>query len=98
YPKTSYAAKHVVGVDTSKLFIARTGVRGANDLVWVGRAANYAAKLTELDPSYASKITDSVYDGMLEEAKLSNKGEPMWKKFSWTPMNNMTIYRSTWTW
>jgi len=31
---------HVVGIDTSDLFVARTGVRGANDLVWVGRAAN----------------------------------------------------------
>jgi Adenylate cyclase, family 3 (some proteins contain HAMP domain) len=98
YPKTSYAVKHVVGVDTSALFVARTGVRGANDLVWVGRAANYAAKLTELDPSYASNITDSVYNAMLDEAKLSHKGEPMWTKFSWMQMNKMTIYRSTWTW
>ncbi len=52
YPKTSYAVKHVVGVDTSKLLVARTGVRGANDLVWVGRAANYAAKLNDLNYCY----------------------------------------------
>jgi len=31
---------HVVGVDTSELFVARTGVRGSNDLVWVGRVAH----------------------------------------------------------
>ena len=45
YPNSGYAIKHVVGIDTSSLFVARTGIRGANDLVWVGRAANYAAKL-----------------------------------------------------
>ena len=33
-----------LGIDTSKLFVARTGIRKSNDLVWVGRAANYAAK------------------------------------------------------
>lgn len=36
YPNETYALKHVVGIDSSKLFVARTGVRGANDLVWVG--------------------------------------------------------------
>ena len=45
YPKTDYLVKQVVGIDTSNLFVARTGIRGSNDLVWVGRAANYAAKI-----------------------------------------------------
>jgi class 3 adenylate cyclase len=49
YPKSNYSLKHVAGVDTSPIRVARTGVRGGNDLVWVGRAANYAAKLTELE-------------------------------------------------
>jgi class 3 adenylate cyclase len=48
YTKSAFTLKHVVGVDTSQLFVAKTGVRGANDLVWVGRAANYAAKLSSL--------------------------------------------------
>ena len=47
YPNDRYAVSHVVGIDTSKLFVARIGVRGDNDLVWVGRAANYAAKLSD---------------------------------------------------
>jgi class 3 adenylate cyclase len=98
YPNPNYAIRHVVGVDTSSLLVARTGARGANDLVWVGRAANYAAKLTELDPSYASNITGSVYKIMLDEAKLSDDGRPMWKQFRWTSMNDLTIYRSTWSW
>ena len=48
YPSIAFTPRHVVGVDTSPLFIARTGVRGANDLVWVGRAANHAAKMAAL--------------------------------------------------
>src|SRR5260370_31674604 len=45
YPNTTYQLKYVIGVDTSELFVARIGVRNDNDLVWVGRAANYAVKL-----------------------------------------------------
>src|SRR6266567_1302175 len=48
YPSTNFILKHVIGVDTSQLRTARIGVRGDNDLVWIGRAANYAAKLTTL--------------------------------------------------
>lgn len=43
---TDFKLAHVVGIDTSQLRAARIGVRGDNDLVWIGRAANYAAKLT----------------------------------------------------
>lgn len=32
YPNSHYSVRQVVGIDTSKLFVARTGIRGANDL------------------------------------------------------------------
>jgi class 3 adenylate cyclase len=97
YPSTSYEVKQTVGIDTSKLLVARTGVRGANDLVWVGRAANYAAKLTTLGPEYPTWITSAVYDAMLEATKISN-GRGMWEQMLWNTMNKMTIYRSNWWW
>lgn len=96
YTDTTFDLKHIVGVDTSELLVARTGVRGANDLVWVGPAANYAAKLTELS-GFASWITHRVYDAMKDEAKLSN-GREMWEKRTWTAMNGLAIYGSGWTW
>lgn len=37
YPDIAFKLQQVVGVDRSELFVARTGVRGANDLV--GRAS-----------------------------------------------------------
>lgn len=94
----NYTVKQVVGIDTSPLFVARTGIRGSNDLVWVGRSANYAAKLTTLSSDYASRITESVYNKIHKSAKYSNDGEAMWEKVTWTNMGDMTVYRSTWWW
>ena len=98
YPKNTYAIKHVIGIDTSKLFVARTGVRGANDLVWVGRAANYAAKLAALPEDYATYITDDVYDHMLSEVTTSSDGRDMWDETEWDTFDGSTIYRSNWRW
>lgn len=97
YPKTSYEVRQAVGVDTSSLFIARTGIRGSNDLVWVGRAANYAAKLCSLrEDSYASWITEDVYNNLHESAKITN-GKHMWEKRHWTA-RSIDVYRSSWHW
>lgn len=96
YPGTKFVVRQLVGIDTSELWVARTGVRGANDLVWVGRAANYAAKLTTLDATYPTWITKAVYSVMNETVKVSSDGRQMWEARSWKPMNNITIYRSNW--
>src|SRR5487761_1003981 len=45
YKDTDFIVKHVIGIDTSRMRTARIGVKGDNDLVWIGRAANYAARL-----------------------------------------------------
>jgi class 3 adenylate cyclase len=96
YKEKDYTLSHVTGIDTSKLFVAKTGVRGANDLVWVGRAANYAAKLSSL-PSTYTYITKDVYNKLSDETKVS-KGTNMWEKQLWTAMDNAEIYRSHWGW
>lgn len=92
---TEFEVIQTVGVDTSKLFVARTGVRGANDLVWVGRAANYAAKLTELDSGYSSWITASVHGALHAGVKTVN-GKDVWEARRWTSMRNHPIYCSSW--
>jgi class 3 adenylate cyclase len=98
YPNDTYELRHVVGIDTSKLFVARTGIRGSNDLVWVGRAANYAAKLSSLPHGYATNITADVYSKMSDEVKASSDGRSMWDEATWTEFGNRQIYRSTWWW
>lgn len=97
YSSKEYQVRHTIGIDTSKLFIARTGIRGSNDLVWVGRAANYAAKLSALDAEYPTWITGTVYDSMHASVKETN-GKSMWEQRSWTAMDNMRIFRSNWNW
>lgn len=96
YGAGKYALRQVVGVDTSEIHVAKSGVRGANDLVWVGRAANHAAKLCALPADYASRITSDVYDSMHSNVKFSN-GTAMWEKVTWNTTGR-TIYRSTWWW
>ena len=95
---TDFSIKHTVGVDVSDLRAVRTGVRGDNDLVWVGRAANYAAKLNSLSSDYPTRITKAVYDSLSEKLKTSSDSRAMWEARTWTPMNKMDIYRSQFWW
>jgi class 3 adenylate cyclase len=97
YADSTYEVRHVTGIDTSTLRATRTGVRGANDLVWVGRAANYAAKLTELAGDDASWVTADVYK-KLNDSATTSKGTAMWRARTWTQMNNLRVYSSNWTW
>lgn len=94
--KSDFTIPHVIGVDTSKLFVAKTGVRGANDLVWVGRAANYAAKLSSLPSTYIY-ITKDVYDKMTKDTKFSGETN-MWTLVKWNTFDNSNIYRSSYRW
>lgn len=96
YTKSAFTMKHVVGVDTSELFVAKTGVRGANDLVWVGRAANYAATLSGLPDSSATYITREVYDAMIDDLKISDDSRAVWEAVRWNTFDNRVIYRSNW--
>ena len=96
-PNDNYSINHVVGIDTSSLFVARTGIRGANDLVWVGRAANYAAKLSARSgPS--TQITSDVYDRLSKDSKTSESGQNMWTSTTAAEIGIKRIYTSTWYW
>lgn len=98
YPNTSYQLKQAVGIDTGKLFVAKTGIRNNNDLVWVGRAPNYAAKLCDIrDGVYSSFITEDVFNRLRDDVKYG--GQPrrlMWEKAIWTELG-IVIYKSNWT-
>jgi len=95
--KTTF--RYAVGIDRSTLFVARTGVRGSNDLVWVGRAANYAAKMATIrDDAFATWITTDVYENMKDSIKFSKgtkESAPMWEKRRWT-VREADLYGSNW--
>lgn len=96
YPNTNFVVSHSIGIDTSPLRAARIGVRNDNDLVWVGRAANYAAKLAAEDGDYLL-ITEDVYKKCNDEVKLSN-GQSMWEEKVWQTTAEMRVYNSNWMW
>ena len=97
YHGTNYSVRHVVGIDTSNLFVARTSIRGANDLVWVGRAANYAAKLSSRNGP-PTQITAEVYERLDDNSKHGANRQNMWTRTIAPEIGNKPIYTSTWQW
>lgn len=95
---TDFQVKHVVGIDRTTLRAARTGVRGHNDLVWIGKAANYAAKLTNISLAQTTWITPTIYNQMHDSVKFSGDGQNMWKQFKWSQMNDIEIWGSAYHW
>ena len=84
----------VVGIDTSELLVARTGIRGFNELVWVGRAANHAAKLSARSGP-ASQISAEVHDLLSEEVRHDQKEQRMWTRSTAYEIVHRAIYTST---
>jgi class 3 adenylate cyclase len=63
--------------------------------VWVGNAANNAAKMAALDPKYPTYISAAVYSRLNESAKFSNKDHSdMWTNLG-TSALGYQIYGST---
>jgi class 3 adenylate cyclase len=92
---SDFKLQQSVGIDTSELLVARTGIRGSNDLVWVGPAANHAAKLSSLsEQPYSTFISSDVYGNMNTAVKLTS-GVEMWEQRNW---QGKTVYRSSWYW
>ncbi len=74
--------RHTVGIDASTVLASKTGVRIDSDLVWVGPAANYAAKLNSfdgLDTSYPIRVTEEVYKALSTNCLIGSGGELMWE-------------------
>lgn len=94
---SGFVLKHKIGIDTSQLHAARIGVRGDNDIVWIGRAANHAAKLTAITLDQSIWITKDVYDLINDSVKVSN-GVNMWQKWTWNQLNNAELYSTTYHW
>lgn len=97
YAHANYTVQQKVGVDASKLMVARTGIRGSNDLVWVGNAANNAAKMAALDLGYSSYISKHTYTVLNQTSKIGSDGRDMWTNLGDQGLG-YTIYGSNWTW
>jgi class 3 adenylate cyclase len=89
---------HCVGIDTSEIMVVRGGIRNNNDLLWVGRAPNIAAKFSSVRNSpYHTYITGIVYNSMNDSSK-SFENKNMWNKVTGSLHGISEAYASSWTW
>jgi class 3 adenylate cyclase len=66
------------GLDDGDIYAVKIGIRGTNDVAWVGRCTNTSAKLSNVtEPPRNIWITRAVYEQLAESRKLSN-GTHMW--------------------
>ena len=96
----SFRIDHGVGVDTGTVLAVRAGARGNNDLIWIGRAPNLAAKLSDIrDSPYSTFITATVYNLLNEKSKYGSQGKDMWENRSWKFLgDSISVYRSSYHW
>jgi class 3 adenylate cyclase len=99
----SYKLAQTVGIDTSEVMVVRSGIRANNDLVWVGRAPNIAAKLSSIrENGYSTYITKAVFDRLADSSKyVGTQGALMWEGRTWnkgTPLGVGSVYRSNYWW
>lgn len=99
YTNTTFTISQTIGVDCGQLLAARTGIWKYNDLVWVGSAANYAAKLcVGGDASFPIRITARVYSKLNEASKFGGSPKAnMWRQVV-SPVPGVEVYGSNWTW
>lgn len=100
YSSVEYRIDYAIGIDISKLFAVKTGIRGDNDLAWIGDAANIAAKLSEIRGRNGKAfVTDRVFERMNNQSKYSSAANTqcMWTVIP-QKVFGMSVYESTWYW
>ena len=99
YQKTLYSLDYGVGIDVGDLFVIRAGIRGDNDLSWIGTPANIAAKLSEMRGRREKVfITKDVFERMNKSSRMSrNDGKCMWNDIGMNVFGEK-IYGSSWYW
>jgi len=77
---TAWKFNYASGLDKSELTVIRAGPRGSNDLVWLGSAANHAARLSsKRDVGYATFVTLRFVESVTWYEK-TNSGLYVWER------------------
>lgn len=70
--------RHAVGLDTGVARAVRGGIRNNNDLIWIGTAPSFAAKLSDVRAyPYEVYISSRVYAALAAHAKIVD-GSDIW--------------------
>jgi class 3 adenylate cyclase len=88
------------GLDDGHIFAVRVGIRGTNDVAWVGRCTNTAAKVAS-DVSRARNIaiTRAVYERINKSHKYDTSGKHIWSEEEFQEYGGVTrAIRTTTYW
>lgn len=88
------------GMDHGDIYAVKVGIRGTNDVAWVGRCTNTAAKLANVLHSPDNiAVTRAVYTA-LNKDRTSTDGTHMWSGETFQDFGGVTrAYRTTpWWW
>jgi class 3 adenylate cyclase len=88
------------GIDDGEIFAVRVGIKGTNDVAWVGRGTNTAAKLANLSGTPNSIwITRAVYEELSKTGKYSGDRH-MWadEEFRTIGGAKRAIRKTTYRW
>lgn len=84
------------GIDVGDVRAVRSGIRENNDLIWIGKAASFSAKLSDVrDDGYQTYISSRVYGALSKDAKFDEKGNDLWTSANFIfAGENETVYKS----
>jgi class 3 adenylate cyclase len=84
------------GIDTGEVRAVRSGIRDNNDLIWIGKAASFSAKLSDVrDEGYSTYISRRVYNQLNQTAKYDANGKDLWSSASFIfAGEGETVYKS----
>lgn len=84
------------GIDTGEVRAVRSGIRDKNDLIWIGKAASFSAKLSDVrDVGYHTYVSSRVYNKLNENAKQDGDGKNAWSSTTFSFASSAeTVYKS----
>lgn len=90
--------RHCVGIDTSEARAVRSGIRNNNDLIWIGKAPSFAAKLSDIRAyPYEVYISKESYNKLASSAKKDGDKD-VWSSTTVTIGDEThTVYRTSTT-
>lgn len=93
---SGFEISHCVGIDTGSFLAVKAGLRSANDIVWIGRPPNLAAKLSEIrEINYSTYISNEVFIALDSWIRIYSNNTPVWYKRSFNYLDeDITIYRT----
>jgi class 3 adenylate cyclase len=96
--QAGFSLRHACGIDTGVSLAIRTGMREINDLVWIGRAANLAARMSAIrEDGFATYISAAVYSDLPEWLKFNGpQADAVWERrtLKWGG-ENLYVYRTS---